>query len=92
MGFGICVLGIPKPRNVISIFGSWLNGLPKYFKPLVLVGAAALCYPHQLSGESTSGDGDQASGSSNKVPGRSTAHDASEHINLALSIERDADE
>lgn len=46
----------------------------------------------KLSGESTSGDGDQASGSSNKVPGRSTAHDASEHINLALSIERDADE
>ncbi|KAG2596970.1 hypothetical protein PVAP13_5KG212100 [Panicum virgatum] len=46
----------------------------------------------KLSGESTSGDGDQASGSSNKVPGRSTAHDASEHVNLALSIERDADE
>ena len=51
-----------------------------------------ICYPHQLTGESTSGGGDQASGSSNKVPGRSTAHDASEHINLALSIERDADE
>ena len=53
---------------------------------------STICYPHQLTGESTSGGSDQASGSSNKVPGRSTAHDASEHINIALSIERDADE
>ena len=36
--------GIPKPRNESSIFGSWLNRLPKKFKPLVLVGAAVLCW------------------------------------------------
>ena len=26
------------------MFGSWLNGLPKNFEPLVLVGAVALCW------------------------------------------------
>ena len=36
--------GIPKPRNVFDMFGSWLNGLPKNFEPLVLVGAVALCW------------------------------------------------
>ncbi|PUZ57175.1 hypothetical protein GQ55_5G407600 [Panicum hallii var. hallii] len=47
----------------------------------------------KLSGESTSGDCDRACGSgSDKVPGRSIAHDASEHISLALSIEGHADE
>ncbi|XP_034596553.1 MADS-box transcription factor 23 isoform X2 [Setaria viridis] len=47
----------------------------------------------KLSGESTSsGDGDRESGSSDKVPSRSTAHDASEHINLSLSIEGHPDE
>jgi len=35
--------GISKPWNVSSMFGSLLNGLPKFFK-LVLVGAAALCW------------------------------------------------
>ena len=35
---------IPKPRNVSNMFGSWLNGLPKNFEPLVLVGAVALCW------------------------------------------------
>ncbi|CAL4976769.1 unnamed protein product [Urochloa decumbens] len=47
----------------------------------------------KLSRASTSGDGeDRASGSSDKAPGRSTANDAAEHINLALSIEGHADE
>jgi len=36
--------GIPKPRNVFDMFGSWLNGLPKNFKPLVLVGTTTLCW------------------------------------------------
>ena len=36
--------GIPKPRNISNMFGSWLNRVPKDFKPLVLVGAAALCW------------------------------------------------
>ena len=26
------------------MFGNWLNGIPKDYKPLVLVGAAALCW------------------------------------------------
>jgi hypothetical protein len=54
---------------------------------------STICYPHhQLSGESTSGDGDRTSGSSDKVPGRSNADDASVHISLALSIEGHPDE
>ena len=36
--------GIPKPRNMANMFGSWLNRVHKDFKPLVLVGAAALCW------------------------------------------------
>ena len=36
--------GIPKPRNMSNMFGSWLNGIPKEFKQLVLLGAAALCW------------------------------------------------
>ena len=36
--------GIPKPRNMANMFGSWLNRVPKDFRPLVLVGAAALCW------------------------------------------------
>ena len=35
--------GIPKPR-MSNMFGSWLNKVPKDFKPLVFVGAAALCW------------------------------------------------
>jgi len=26
------------------MFGNWLNGIPKDYKPLVLVGAAVLCW------------------------------------------------
>ena len=36
--------GIPEPQNMTSMFGNWLNGIPKEFKPLVLLGAAALCW------------------------------------------------
>ena len=36
--------GIPKPQNMTSMFGSWLNGIPKEFKLLVLLDAAALCW------------------------------------------------
>ena len=36
--------GIPKPHNNPSMIGSWLNGIPKEYKPLVLLGAAALCW------------------------------------------------
>ena len=35
---------IPKPHNMSSMFGSWLIGIPKEYKPLVLLGAAALCW------------------------------------------------
>ena len=35
--------GIPKPC-MSNMFGSWLNRVPKDFKPLVLLGAAALCW------------------------------------------------
>lgn len=59
---------------------------------LILHNYFTIYYP-QLSAEITSGgDGDRASGSSEKVHGRSTANDASEHIRLALSIEGHADE
>jgi len=36
--------GIPKPHNMPSMCGSWLNGIPKEYKPLVLLGAAVLCW------------------------------------------------
>ena len=36
--------GLPKPSSVSNMFGNWLNGIPKHYKPLVLVGAAALCW------------------------------------------------
>jgi len=36
--------GISKPRTISNMFGSWLNGIPKNYKHLVLVGAAALCW------------------------------------------------
>ena len=36
--------GISKPHNMPSMFGSWLYGIPKEYKPLVLLGAAALCW------------------------------------------------
>jgi len=36
--------GIPKSHNMPSMFGSWLIGIPKEYKPLVLLGAAALCW------------------------------------------------
>ena len=35
---------IPKPHNMPSMFGSWLNRILKEYKPLVLLGAAALCW------------------------------------------------
>jgi hypothetical protein len=35
--------GLPKPLNVSNMFGSWLDGLRKDLKPLVLLGAVA-CY------------------------------------------------
>ena len=41
--------GIPKPHNMPSMFGSWLNGIPKEYKPLVLLGAAALCWSVNLA-------------------------------------------
>ena len=46
MGFGLCGLawGIPKPHNMPSMCGSWLNGISKEYKPLVLLGATALCW------------------------------------------------
>ena len=44
MGYGLCGLGIPKPYNMQRMFGSWLNGIPKDYKPLVLLGAAVLCW------------------------------------------------
>ena len=36
--------GIPKSYNMQRMFGSWLNEIPKEYKPLVLLGAAALCW------------------------------------------------
>ena len=36
--------GIQKPHNMFSMFESWLNGIPKEYKPLVLLGAAVLCW------------------------------------------------
>ena len=35
---------LPKLSSVSNIFGNWLNGIPKDYNPLVLVGAAALCW------------------------------------------------
>jgi hypothetical protein len=37
-------LGLSQPRSVFNIFGSWLWGLEKYLKSLILLGAAATCW------------------------------------------------
>ena len=36
--------GIPKPHNMPNMCGSWLNEIPKEYKPLVLLGATTLCW------------------------------------------------
>ena len=36
--------GLPKLSGVSNMFENWLNGISKDYKPLVLVGAAALCW------------------------------------------------
>jgi len=36
--------GLCKPTNIANLFSGWLNGIPKPYKPLILVGAAALCW------------------------------------------------
>ena len=36
--------GLPQPRDVSSMFGNWTIGVPKEYKQLVRVGAAALCW------------------------------------------------
>ena len=36
--------GLPNPSSVTNMFGNWLIGTLKDYKPLVLVGAAALCW------------------------------------------------
>ena len=33
-----------KPTNIANLFSGWLNGIPKPYKPLILVGVAALCW------------------------------------------------
>ena len=45
MGFGLyAACGIPKPHSMPNMIGSWLNEIPKDYKPLVLLGVAALCW------------------------------------------------
>jgi len=44
MGSVYAAWGLPKPSSVSNMFGNWLNGIPKDYKPLDLVGAAALCW------------------------------------------------
>jgi len=36
--------GIRRPSSIANLFGWWLNGIPKQFKNLIRVGAAALCW------------------------------------------------
>jgi len=36
--------GLSKPRNISNMFGSWLHGIQKFYKSLVLVRAVALCW------------------------------------------------
>jgi hypothetical protein len=36
--------GLPKPSSVSNMLNGWLNLVPQNFKPLVIVGAAALCW------------------------------------------------
>ena len=36
--------GLPRPRDVSSMFGNLMIGVPKEYKQLVRVGAAALCW------------------------------------------------
>src|SRR6185312_13093756 len=38
------VWGLTKPSSVSNMFENWLNGIPKDYKSLVLVGAAVLCW------------------------------------------------
>ena len=45
MGFGLyAACGIPKPHSMPSMIGSWLNEIPKEYKPLVFLGTAVLCW------------------------------------------------
>ena len=37
-------LGINKPHSSTHMFGNWLGGLDKKLRPLVLLGAAAICW------------------------------------------------
>lgn len=36
--------GLCKPTNIVNLFSGWLNGIPKPYKTLILVGVAALCW------------------------------------------------
>lgn len=36
--------GLPQPCSASNMFGSWLRHLSKDFKPLVLLGAGAICW------------------------------------------------
>lgn len=37
-------LGLSQPRSVSDMFGSWLWGIEKELKPLILLGVAATCW------------------------------------------------
>ena len=36
--------GLPRPRNVANIFGTWLGGLSNNFMQVVYLGVAAFCW------------------------------------------------
>ena len=36
--------GLCKPTNIANLFSEWLKEIPKPYKPLILVGAAAFCW------------------------------------------------
>ena len=40
---------IKRPRNVVHMFGSWLNGIDMHLKNHILAGASAMCWAIWLS-------------------------------------------
>jgi len=36
--------GLRQPTSISNMFGSWLNGISKHHKSLIMVGAAAMCW------------------------------------------------
>jgi len=44
LGYNLCSLGTSYTYSVDDMFGHWLDGIRSNLKPLILLGASALCW------------------------------------------------